>query len=99
MIPIHRMGIILIILLLILLAGFLALVAVSCGSSPLAPAARIMLALTCGAMALFCVYGFLASFEPSANANWFKFGYGFGFLVLITLAGWAIFPRSASGDD
>ena len=92
------MGIILIILLLVLLVSFVALVAVSCGSSPLAPAARIMLAMLCGALALFCVYGFLASFEPGPNADWFKVGYAIAFLVLITLAGWAVFPRSGSRD-
>lgn len=92
------MGIILIILLLALLVSFVALIALSCGSSPLAPAARILLAMLCGAMALFCVYGFLASFEPGPNADWFKIGYGIGFLVLITLAGWAVFPRRGSKD-
>lgn len=92
------MGAILLIFVILLVSAFLGLIAVSCGSSPLAPAARILLALMCGAMALFCVYGFLASFEPGPNANWFKLGYGIGFLVLITLAGWAIFPRSGSQD-
>ena len=92
------MGIILIILLLFLLVGFVSLLALSCGSSPLAPAARIMLAMLCGALALFCVYGFLASFEPGPNADWFKVGYAIAFLVLITLAGWAVFPRSGSRD-
>ena len=93
------MGIILLIFLVVLGSGFLALIAVSCGSSPLAPAARILLALTCIALALFCVYGFLASFEPGPNAHWFKVGYATGFIVLLVLAGWALMTRPSTLDD
>lgn len=45
--------------------------------------ARILAALVLLAMALFCAFGFLASFEPGNGILW-KFGYGAlacGFLV------------------
>lgn len=90
------MGAILLIFVILLVSAFLGLIAVSCGSSPLAPAARILLALMCGAMALFCVYGFLASFEPSEQANWFKAGYATGFLVFVALGSWSLLTKPSS---
>ena len=93
------MSVILVIFLVVLASGFLGLLAVSLGSSPLAPAARILLAMTCGGLALFCVYGFIASFEPTEGAHWFKAGYAIGFLVLVTLAAWALLTRSSPAED
>ena len=90
------MGVILLIFLIFLVSAFLGLIAVSCGTSPLAPAARILLALMCGALALFCVYGFLASFEPSEQANWFKAGYATGFLVFVALGSWSVLTKPSS---
>ena len=90
------MSVILLIFLILLVSAFLGLIAVSCGSSPLAPAARILRALMCGAMALFCVYGFLASFEPSEQANWFKAGYATGFLVFVALGSWSLLTKPSS---
>ncbi len=93
------MGVVLLIFLILLAIAFLGLVALSCGSSPLAPAARILLALMCGAMALFCVYGFLASFEPSEQVNWFKAGYATGFLVFLAIGSWAVLTRPPAAHD
>ena len=93
------MGVILVISLVVLASGFLGLLAVSLGSSPLAPAARILLAVLCGAIALFCVYGFLASFEPSEHAHWFKAGYATGFLVFVVLGSWAMLTKSTPSND
>lgn len=37
---------------------------------------KIIITLALLAFASFCAFGFLASFEPVANALWWRIGYG-----------------------
>lgn len=40
-------------------------------------------------LALFCLYGLLASFEPG-NDIWWKIGYGVGIVIFLSLAMWSL---------
>jgi len=90
------MPIILLILLALLITGLVFLAILSGGSSPLAKPAAILLALLLWLMALFCIYGFLASFEPGNYSAGFKIGYALGFVVLAVLGVMSL--RSLSSD-
>ncbi|MDG2201731.1 MAG: hypothetical protein P8K80_11195 [Phycisphaerales bacterium] len=92
------MPIILIILLALLITALVVLAMLSGGSSPLAGPAGILLALLLWLMALFCVYGFLASFEPG-NSVGFKIGYALGFVVLVVLGILSLRSRPSSGTS
>ena len=89
------MPIILIILLALLVTGLVVLAMLSGGSSPLAGPAGILLALLLWLIALFCVYGFLASFEPGTSMV-FKIGYALGFVVMAALGILSLRSRSSS---
>ncbi|MBG80155.1 MAG: hypothetical protein CMJ39_05525 [Phycisphaerae bacterium] len=91
------MAIILLIFIGIFITLLVSLAIVSRGDSAMAPFAKALLALLLGLMALFCIYGFLASFEPSENALAFKIGYAVIFVILTGLLVWTLRPRKAIG--
>ena len=90
------MSIIVMIVLVIFVFGMVFLSIVSRGSSPFAPLARWLLVMVLGLAAMFCIYGFMASFEPGQNAFAFKVGYGIGFFVLTALGAWVLLGRSTT---
>ncbi len=90
------MSILVFIVFAIFLFGLIVLSIVSGGSSPFAPLAKWLLVLFLGLAAMFCIYGFMASFEPGQNALAFRIGYGIGFFVFTGLAAWTLVRRSAA---
>lgn len=93
------MSIILIIFIVFLIFGAILLSIISRGDTPLAPIARILLGLILGLMALFCIFRFMASFEPGENAFAFKIGYAIGFLLTSGLGIWIVLGKSAGGKN
>ncbi|MDG1837263.1 MAG: hypothetical protein P8I91_00485 [Phycisphaerales bacterium] len=93
------MAIILLIFIGILITLLVSLSIVSRSDSAAAPFAKVLLSLILGLMALFCIYGFLASFEPGEDALAFKIGYGIGFFVLSSLAVWTLVARKSSSRN
>jgi len=88
-------SIVLIIFIVFLIFGAILLSMISRGDTPLAPIAKTLLGLLFGLMALFCIFGFMASFEPGENALVFKIGYAIGFLLTAGLGVWIVLGKSA----
>ena len=93
------MAIILIIFVGIFITLLVSLSILSRSDSGAAPFAKILLVLMLGLMALFCVYGFFASFEVDEGALPFKIGYPIGFFVLSGLAVWTLVARNPSSRN
>ena len=91
------MSIILLIFIAFFIAFLVSLSIVSRSESAMAPLAKSLLAVLLGLMALFCIYGFMASFEPSENAMAFRIGYAVIFFVLTGLIIWMLRSRKSSG--
>ena len=83
-----------VVLLLTLIAAVVITVAGLLGSifsQQLSLVARILSALWLTMLALFCAFGFLASFEPGENSLVWRTGYGISFVVCVGAVGRLIF--------